>query len=758
MNEWKVSVRGIVEYVYSSGSIETSFQAPGLFSEGTKAHQAVQSGYEPTDEKEVHLETEVAIEDYIIKIEGRCDGILHRGETVTIDEIKSTSRTLESFTEESTAPVHWAQAKVYAYIYAKKYERSSINVQLTYISRKKKDKIHFVKTFQHIELEQFFNDLIERYSAYVRFHIQHSKAKINSSNQLSFPYHSYRNGQRKLLGAVYKTVQEQQSLFALAPTGIGKTISTIFPSIKAMGEQHIDRIFYLTAKTITRTTAEETFTLLQSQGLKVKTVTITAKEKACLKEETRCQKEYCEFADGYYDRINEAVLDILNHEDILTRDIIQKYAIKHKVCPFEFSLDLTNNADVVICDYNYVFDPRVSLKRLTDESRKQSVLLVDEAHNLVDRGREMYSAQLDKSMFLELKRACKGEAEALYNATDEINKYFIQIRKNAATTEFTLKTLDSELIKLLELFTNLAEDEIQALSHSELRELVLNSYWNVQAFLKTAALYDERNVTYIEIEKNEVKIKVLCLDPSRSLQKMGKGFRSKVFFSATLSPQSYYQSMLGAKSSDYTIDVPSPFQKEQTEVTIYPISTRYQHRAQTSIKIAEVITKEIGENTGNSLIFFPSYQYMNQIIEHLELDELNVTILIQDSNMTEKKREEFLAQFEENAEQRIIAFAVLGGVFSEGIDLRGNRLNHVIIVGVGLPQVGFERNIMKDYFQSTGRDGYLYAYVFPGMNKVLQAGGRLIRSETDYGRITLIDDRYLTPLYQSMLPEEWKRS
>ncbi|KAA0549934.1 ATP-dependent DNA helicase [Bacillus sp. BGMRC 2118] len=756
MKKWSVSVRGIVEYVFRSGSIESSFQAPNLFQEGMKAHQFVQADYLENDEKEVSLKTVVRMDDCLVEIEGRCDGILKRGDRIIIDEIKSTSSTLDYFTEETTSYVHWAQAKMYAYIYAQQHNLSAIDVQLTYVRRSKKERKQFLKSLQIAELAQFFEEVINKYEPYVKFHLHHQKEKHESSKLLTFPFQQYRDGQRKLSGAVFKTIHDKQNLFALAPTGIGKTISTVFPSVKAIGEKHIDTIFYVTAKTITRTTAEDTFSLLSSHGYKAKTVTITAKDKTCLKDETRCQKDYCEYANGYYDRINDAVLDILQNEDILTREVIEAYSIKHKVCPFEFSLDLTNNADAVICDYNYIFDPRVSLKRMTDDIRKKSVLLVDEAHNLVDRGREMFSSTLEKSMFLQLKRILKDKHSNIYQSVNKINQHFIRLRKHSTTTEYTISKLDSELVTLLDSFSSVAEEEIQTSIVQEYREQLLETYWNVQAFLKTAALYDERYVTYIEILKNEVKIKILCLDPSLSLQKMGKGFRSKIFFSATLSPQSYYQSMIGAKSSDYTVNIPSPFRKEQTEVIIYPISTRYQHRDKTTSQIGNVIYNEINLSEGNILLFFPSYQYMNQILDTIEIDENKFVLLRQATNMSEQKREEFLSHFDTRHQKRVIASAVLGGVFSEGIDLKGDKLNHVIICGVGLPQIGFERNIMKDYFQSTGKDGYLYSYVFPGINKVLQAGGRLIRSEKDYGCITLIDDRYLTPLYQSLLPNEWK--
>jgi DNA excision repair protein ERCC-2 len=737
MNEWKVSVRGLVEYVHKRGSIESSFKTSRTFTEGTKAHQAVQSTYGILDQKEVFLQTEVMIDNINLKIEGRCDGLLLSKEVVTIDEIKSTTKPLDLISEDAYA-VHWAQAKVYAYIYLTELNLPSINVQLTYVSTKGTEQKQFIKLFHREELELYFQELVSLYAPYTKLIIAHKIERQKSIKELPFPYPDYREGQRKLAGAVYKTITQKKDLFALAPTGIGKTISTIFPAVKAIGEEHHQRIFYVTAKTITRTAAEESFSLLQKNNLKMKVITITAKEKACLKDETICQKEYCEFADGYYDRINGAVLHILQNESLLTRGVIERYAREHKVCPFEFSLDLTNVADAVICDYNYLFDPRVNLKRLIDEHKRTSVVLIDEAHNLVDRAREMYSAELLKSPFLELKRSTKIINPTLYHSTSEINQYFIELKKSKTEKQHVQKKLLVELIPLLETFVSEAEKELVKQSMQENQELLLTAFFTVQNFLKIVKLYDDRYVTYIECYKNDVKVKLLCLDPSVTLQKMGKGFHSKVYFSATISPISYYMDLLGAGETDYSLSIPTPFSIDQTEVFIKPLSTRYQDRYQTKREIAKYIEKIVGGSNGNTLIFFPSYQYMNLIIEEMEQFSLSFKLIIQNTPMTEGEREEFLSHFQEGNAEKKVGLAVLGGLFSEGIDLKGDRLNNVIIIGVGLPQISLERNIMKEYFQAKGINGYNYAYVYPGMNKVLQAGGRLIRSGLDTGSLTLL--------------------
>ncbi|HEX7065495.1 MAG TPA: ATP-dependent DNA helicase, partial [Bacillales bacterium] len=646
------------------------------------------------------------------------------------------------------------QAKFYAYMYAKEHGLDHMAVQLTYVQVKTEEQKQFKQTVSFGELEAYIMDVVERYAPYAILMQQHKEKRNESIQALPFPFENYRAGQRKLAGAVYQTIAERKNLFANAPTGIGKTISTAFPAVKAMGEGLLDRLFYLTAKTTTRETAEESFSLMEERGLDMKAVTITAKDKICFKEETICQADYCEFADGYYDRVNDAILDILSNETLLNRPVIEKYARKHTVCPFEFSLDLAYAADAVICDYNYIFDPRVSLKRLLDEQKKETALLVDEAHNLVDRARDMFSADLMKSDFLQVKRAFKDKDSDIYEAARAINEYLLFLKKQCEDQKsLVMGELEEELVSLLDAFIFAAERRLGAAQDDP---LLLDTYFAAQGFVRFAKLFDERYVTYVEAEKSEVRIKMFCLDPSHLLQQIGKRYRSKIYFSATLAPLGYYNDMLGRDSEDFAIRIPSPFAAERSEVSIQPLSTRYRDRERTREPLVNTIQQVVQEKTGNYLVFFPSYQYMMTAYEQFETESPEVRTIVQDRNMSEADREAFLASFQAGNTETLVGFAVLGGIFSEGVDLKGDRLNGVVVVGVGLPQICLERNIIKDYFNTTGKNGYDYAYVFPGMTKVLQAGGRLIRSEEDHGVIILVDDRFLQRKYQALLPEEWK--
>ncbi|MEN2768035.1 ATP-dependent DNA helicase [Ornithinibacillus xuwenensis] len=745
-NVVKISVRHLVEYVYRSGSIESGFQTASSMTEGTRIHQLIQKSYREHDEKEVFVEAEIPYEDFVVRVDGRCDGLLKDGETITIDEIKSTVHSLDAVLEDSH-PVHWAQAIFYGYIYASDHDLAEVTIQLTYVQVKTQEQKQFRRVMTFAEMESFVYKVIKDYAAFLKVKLKHKVNRNETCKTLEFPFETYREGQRKLAGAVYKTIADKKTLFARASTGIGKTISTIFPTVKAIGEGKLEKMFYLTAKTITRTAAEEAFRLLIENGLDIHVLTITAKDKICFQEETICTSESCPFADGFYDRINGAVIDILKHENMMNRSVIELYARKHRVCPFEFSIELAYAVDAVICDYNYIFDPRVSLKRLMEDQKKKTAILVDEAHNLVDRAREMYSAEINKSNFLQLKRDFQNNS--IGTAAKAINDRLLQVKKSE---EYLRKGLDEELVELLETFIMEAEIELVRNDH----DLLLDTYFSAQNFVKIAKLYNERFITYIDVQKSEVKLKLFCLDPSEQILKMGKGFRARVFFSATLTPADYYRDLLGGQSDDYVISIPSPFARENAEVIIQPLSTRYRDRENTLMPMVHFFKDVLDKTKGNFLIFFPSYQYMRNAYEQFVEKYPDINTIMQDGGMSEVEREEFLAAFDSEREERLVGFAVLGGIFSEGVDLKGDRLQGVIVVGVGMPQIGLERNIIKDYFQSIGKNGFDYAYVYPGMNKVLQAGGRLIRSDSDTGVIALVDDRFLQRKYQGLLPWEWQ--
>lgn len=761
----QISVRSLVEYVFSSGSIDTEFRSSRALSDGTKAHQRLQKQYGESDQHEVYVSAEIAYEGFLFVIDGRCDGLLVQAESgmLTVDEIKSTSGDI-ALIEENSYPVHWAQAMCYAYMIAHDRGLGHMRVQMTYTQVDTEETRHFVREAAYEELERFVHEVIQSYYPYAQLKHDHEQRRNQSIKELPFPFPQYREGQRKLVGAVYKTIQDEHKLFAKAPTGIGKTMSTLFPSVKAMGEGLLQRFFYLTAKTITRTAAEEAFYLLQDKGLQLQVVTLTAKDKVCLKDEVKCTPVHCEFANGYYDRVNEAVLDLLRQETVMTRSVIETYARKHRVCPFEFSLDVAYAADAVICDYNYIFDPRVNLKRLFEEQKRKTTLLIDEAHNLVDRAREMYGSELHKSAFLTLQRDFKGVSKEVHDAAKAINAYFIALRKQIGDREMMVESgLPESLLVQVEAFIAVAEKELaRSAGGNGASTILLDAYFGAQNFVRISKLYDERYVTLAVNDRNEVSVKLVCLDPSHLLRQMGKGYRAHVFFSATLSPLSYFMDTLGAGEDDYSVTVPSPFAKEQLEVLVQPLSTRYQDREHSRTQIARSIYELVSGRAGNYLVFFPSYAYMSSVYEAFtdlvgeEAGESQLNVLVQQAKMTEEEREHFLSAFQAGAETTLVGFAVMGGIFSEGIDLVGDRLTGVVVVGVGLPQLGAERNLIKDYMERTGKNGYDYAYVYPGMNKVQQAGGRLIRSETDHGVLLLIDDRYLQPRYQRLLPKEWR--
>ena len=754
-NITKIPVRTLAEYVYKSGSILSGFRSSSSFTEGTRIHREVQKTYNEHDQSEVFLKTEIDYEDICFIIEGRCDGLLLNQGRTAIDEIKSTSLSLDLI-EEDTNLAHWAQAECYGYMYMKERDIDAIDIQLTYVQKSSGEMKRFIRTRTYDELKEAVLNMVSIFAPYARLRLEHELKRDRTIKELEFPFAQYRKGQRQLAGSVYKTIQEKKTIFASAPTGIGKTISTIFPSVKAIGEGQLQKIFYLTAKNTTRQTAEEAFRELFATGLHMNVVTITAKDKVCFTEQGICNKEHCEFADGYYDRINDAILDILENENSLDRLCIEQYAMKHKVCPFEFSLDLAYAADTVICDYNYIFDPKVSLKRLFDDHKKETVLLVDEAHNLVDRGRGMFSSTLEKAPFLQLKREFKRKNNEIHGICKQLNDYFIKIRKQAEsskTIEFTENLED--LNKLVLEFIDHAEKVLLGGSPGD-SELLLDTYFAAQNWQRISKLFDERFILYAQIERNEVKLKQFCLDPSYLLKQAGKRFKSRVYFSATLSPIGYYMDMLGGEGDDYVLSIPSPFSSEQSRVKIQPLSTRFKDREDSIQPIVKTLSETIEEKPGNYLIFFPSYLYLNSVLEEWNLSDHGIPTIVQDTGMTDAQRGAFLESFKEDSSESLVGFAVLGGIFSEGVALKGDRLNGVIVVGVGLPQIGFERDLIKKHFSAFGKNGYDYAYVYPGMNKVLQAGGRLIRSEKDTGTILLIDDRYLQQKYQSLLPSVWK--
>lgn len=758
----RISIRNLVELILRSGDIDNRLVSSTRMLEGTRIHQKIQKAGGPNYNKEVMLTFDYDIQGFVIRLEGRADGIITEPDGIVIDEIKSTTRPLE-YIDEDFSLLHWAQAKCYAFIYATQNEMPDIYVQLTYFQVDTEEKMNIRKQFTISDLQAFMSELMNKYLIWASMQDEWNTHRDISIKALQFPFENYRKGQRELAVAVYKTIMQEKKLFVQAPTGIGKTISTVFPAVKAVGEQHISKIFYLTAKTITRQVAEEAFTKMRSKGLSFRTITLTAKDKICFNKEGSCNPDFCEYAKGHYNRVNDALTDILGGTQSFSREVIEEYALKHKVCPFEFALDVSLWADCIICDYNYVFDPRVYLKRFFMNNDSDYAFLIDESHNLVDRAREMFSAQISKTAFYEAKKLMKDKQPKIAKQLNKINSYMISLRKQCKEEDGYIVSKD-ELTELYKLLNNFIRDSEEWILRNQSNDIegfdqVLEVYFNAITFIKIAELYDERYVTFIDTNGSEVRVKLFCIDPSYLLAEAVKRGKTAVFFSATLTPLSYFMEILGGDKEDYNINLTSPFDNNKLCLLVDDrVSTKYRNRENSYDKIVEIIKIAIDKKHGNYMVYFPSYKYMNEVYLRFTEKYPDISTMCQQGSMSEEEREEFLNKFVPNSEKSFVCFCVLGGIFSEGIDLKGDRLIGAIIVSVGLPQVSSEQNIIMNYFQQKNGMGYENAYMFPGMNKVLQAAGRVIRSEEDIGMVLLIDERFTDYEYKCLFPKHWEHN
>ena len=775
----KISVRNLVEFILREGDIDNRVgrgASAEAMQEGSRIHRKIQRRMGSDYHAEVPLRLVLCEENYDLVIEGRADGIriqsrygaeityadnfnhmeVNDDMEVMIDEIKGVYQKLEHMS--GPVMVHKAQAMCYAYIYALQHEIKKISIQMTYCNLDTEDIRYFTEEFTFEALSEWFSHLIGEYKKWADFQYAWRRLRQASIKKLQFPY-EYRKGQKELAAGVYRTINRKKNLFIQAPTGVGKTISTVFPAVKAVGEGLGDRIFYLTAKTVTGTVARETFELLRKNGYQAKVIQITAKEKMCLCEEMECNPVHCPYAKGHYDRVNDAVYDLLQKEDMLTREVILQQAEEHCVCPFELGLDLATWCDNIICDYNYVFDPNVYLKRFFAEGVKGDyIFLVDEAHNLVERSREMYSAALYKEDFLEIKKIMKRYQPKLEADFNKCNKILLDYKRECE--KYVLyDNIGNFVFALMRLASNLDEFLQKPMEFPE-RKTVTEFYLNVRNFLNIHELVDSHYVIYSEhTEDGRFMLKLYCVDPSLNLQSCINKGNATIFFSATLLPIQYYKSLLSTKEDNYAVYAETAFTEEQKLLLVgRDVSSKYTRRNQTEFsKIASYIKKTALTKQGNYMVFFPSYKMMQQVYEaFLELDTEEIDIVLQEIGMKEEAREFFLAEFAKERRHSLVAFCVMGGIFGEGIDLKHEQLIGAIVVGTGLPQISNEREILMNYYEERSGQGFDYAYRYPGMNKVLQAAGRVIRTTEDVGVIELLDERFLQSDYRALFPREWE--
>ncbi|MCI7602679.1 MAG: ATP-dependent DNA helicase [Blautia massiliensis] len=760
----RISVRNLVEFILRSGDLDNSSGTSGdkeAMLKGGRLHRKIQRSMKGDYQAEVSLKKESEYDDVVIQVEGRADGIFTEDGAVYIDEIKGTYGNVQAM--DMPIPVHRAQAMCYGLIWGEKERISEIHIQMTYAHLETEETRRFREDFSIEELKGWYQKLLDAYHKWIAYSLNWKKERNASMKDLQFPF-PYREGQRDIVSGVYHTVSSGKTLFVQAPTGVGKTMSAIFPSVRAIGEGKGETLFYLTAKTITGTVAQEAFHILREKGLKFKVTAITAKEKLCFQDTPECTPEKCPYAKGHFDRVNDAVYELWTTEEVYSREVIRAHAEKWQVCPFEMCLDLSIWVDGIICDYNYVFDPNVHLKRFFGENISgDHIFLIDEAHNLVERGREMYSAGISRQSLVALRKKIRKRFSKLARTLDKANRQMMELEENLAETgkgyqvlsnpgvlPITFLTISGELEEILE------EKELE----EELRREILEFYFIVRDFLNVSELVDENYVVYTENSAEEgFRLRLFCVNPAENLGEYLKKGKSAIFFSATMFPMLYYRELLTTDRDAYGIYVQSPFPKENRRILIgSDVSSRYTRRNRAEYqKIAGYIARCVWQRQGNYMVFFPSYRLMEDVLQVYE-EEFSVDwvrCVCQTPDMTEQEREGFLEEFQER-EGTLVGFCVLGGIFSEGVDLTGESLIGAVIVGTGLPQIGSQREILKEYYDKKNHCGFDYAYRYPGMNKVLQAAGRVIRTKEDKGVILLLDDRFWDRDYQEIFPREWQ--
>lgn len=780
----KISVRNLVEFILRSGDIDNTGSGASdaeLMRMGTKLHKKIQKSMGINYSSEYPLSHTFTLSrdgmDFEICVDGRADGIIKPDESQSalksyieidgevedrslyiIDEIKGVMRDVDDIREPVTE--HLGQAKCYAYFFACDNGLEQIKVRITYCNLETEKTKYFTEIYDIDELKTWYEELLNEYAKWAKFSIDHKEVRDKAIEATTFPF-EYRTGQKDMIASVYTSIVREKKIYIEAPTGIGKTLSTVYPSVKAMGEGRIEKIFYLTAKTITRTAALNAFTLLKEHGLTMKTIVLTAKDKVCILDKPECNPRSCERAKGHFDRVNDAVFDLITHEDDISRDKVLEYAAKHNVCPFEMGLDAALWTDAIIGDYNYVFDPDVYLRRFfVNDKKNDYVFLVDEAHNLVDRARRMYSAVLVKEDFLTVKKIVMNVRPKLADALNKANKELLSMKRECDGLEVMeisrLNTLYIHLLRVMSEYDRYFKEKASA----DIDEKVTQLFFDIRKFMNAYDYLDENYIVYDEIdEKGDFYLNLLCMNPSVRLSEYLCKGKCSVFFSATLIPVNYYRSQLASKDDDYAVYIPSPFETDKRLIMIArDVSTKYTRRTKGEYeKIVGYINDFTGARRGNYMVFFPSYKMMDEIYSLIcdMAPHLSNSIVCQTTDMTEEDREDFLEAFSENAAQSHIGFCVMGGIFSEGIDLVGDRLIGAVIVGTGLPMVCNERELFRGYYDDDCNKGFEFAYLYDGMNKVMQSAGRVIRTKDDKGAILLLDERFIGNSYRELFPREW---
>lgn len=756
---FKISVRDLIDACLKQGNLGGGYVSRTRALDGIREHTRIQGLRPEHYKKEVPVSIHLDHNLFDLEIFGRVDGIFESETVITIEEIKTCRHPARQMAS-TPSPLHMAQLKCYGHMIAEQRKLDAVFLQLTYVRVGSQTTAENKAKYTAAELKDFFGSLVKTYLQTLSDQNKRQKIRNASILDMVFPYAHFRESQRLLAESVFKIIKNEKILFARAPTGTGKTIATLFPALKLLGLGYIDKIFYLTAKTIGRTVALKALEDLKRVGLKLKSVVLTAKQKICFISDDTCDMETCPYALNYYGKLSEA-LPFISLYDTFDQVLVETLAKKYELCPFELSLDISLICDVIICDVNYCFDPRVYLKRYFDHGRQDITFLIDEAHNLHDRLRSMYSAALLKKDVLRTQRLIREDNPDLSKILVNINKLMIQMKRECKERQvhfFVIDEIPEDLGSQIRTFVGKADLWLDKnREDSDIRKGLLDFYFQANIFLTIASFFDTHYKFYVErAGGNDLIVRLFCMDPSPIFSDLVKRGCSSILFSATLSPVDFHPEMLFNDTiHPYSIVIPSPFPKENFGLFLHQgIETRYGAREQNYKKIAALICDVIHSKTGNYMIYFPSYAFLNTIVALIDDHSFANDILIQYPNMTEPERQDFLDAFSSGA--AVAGFAILGGIFGEGIDLTGDQLIGAVIVSPGIPQICPERDLIKTYYDQKDHKGFFKSYQMPGFNRVMQSAGRVIRTDTDKGIVVLVDERFNRRDYRELFPYEWK--
>ena len=761
-----VAVRALCEFTARHGDLDLRFTPSPSAQQGMAGHALVASRRGEGYQAEISLSG-----DYKeLRVRGRADG--YDANRNQLEEVKTFRGDLAAL-PENHRQLHWAQVKIYGWLLCQQRGLDEVRLALVYFDIGNQQETLLSELFTADTLQQYFEAQCEKFLLWARQELAHRALRDAGLQALAFPHPSFRAGQRDLAEAVYKSASSGRCVMVQAPTGIGKTIGTVFPLLKAAPRQELDKIFFLAAKTSGRRLALDALALLKNSApsLALRVLELVAKDKACEHPDKACHGDSCPLAQGFYDRLPQArgaALADARASGLLDKEALRGVALAHGVCPYYLSQELVRWSDVVVGDYNYFFDGSALLHALTVAGQWRVSVLVDEAHNLVERARMMYSAELDQAALAALRRSA---APSLLKSLDRLHRAWRELRKNPHQSPDApyqvLPDVPARFFLALQQVTSAIADELEA-HPTGVDSGLQRFYFDALHFSRMAESFGEHSLFDITLITERAGLP--CARPGRALSRLCirnvvpapflaprfSAAHSVSLFSATLSPRNFYADTLGLPGNTAWVDVQSPFEAGQLSVQVVSdISTRYQHRDRSLVPIVDLMAWQYAQKPGNYLVFLSSYDYLQKLAPLFKTSHPLIPVWEQTRGMEETARDAFLARF--GTETRGFGFAVLGGAFAEGIDLPGNRLIGAFIATLGLPQLNAVNEQIRQRMGSNfgARLAYDYTYLFPGLQKVVQAAGRVIRSNSDRGVIYLMDDRFARPEVKALLPLWW---